>query len=1232
MIDMPRLYIKDSSDNLVSVLDGNYYDSCMKLFLTGKSLTFEFKVAKTTKNDYENVKVGGKIAFTYKNTDYWLNIINVYQDETVMEVSAWSLSLEMTNEFRAPYKSPRAMSFQEYYNTFKSEDAFELGINEVSDKKISHEWEGQDTLLGRMLSLANVFDAEIEWITINDKFNNLDKIVMNVYRKHSEKYQGIGMDRRAEIFRYGKDVSTVKKTEDITELYTGIRAKGKDGLGLTGYDKKEYNDDGVLEYFVGGADIRAPLARDRFPSTTNDTDDNYIIFHWDTEYATKEALYGNALAKLKEISVPKLTWEVEGYIDAMIGDTVTIEDDGYKPTLYLEARVAEQEIWFDDPSKNKTVFTNVVEVQSEVSQDLLSKMKEMIEANKKYDYQIETTDGIIFKNGKGSTQLTAKVMDGIVDLAGSFTIKWTKDGVFLAEGKTITVKATDVNEKAVYRFEAIDGNGDVRGSYEATVTNVNDGKEGEQGEQGEKGEDGKTSYVHQAWANGLGGSDGKNLLSGVALTKDKYIDKNGTILNHDGWNVVDYIEVSNYGYLTIGTGMSNSGGNESDGGAGMCMYDKDKNFMYGISNRAVYLYRKVYLFPGVHYVRFSLAGVDIPNTNMIGTTRDFTPSVPELNIIPNSSLLENHDGWNAGLCTATTFYGAGTMMYRDQDTDPAKGRSFFFRDLPAGYYAFKPGDTFTLTCEVMIPSQSAYAYSGNGPDTSVFLRAFNANNGVLQVIDINIHKITRNLWTTVTGTGTVQSTADPSKGLQVTLAISAQCKGAVFIRRVKLSKAGSPDVWVPNRFDDNYSDYMPMRYTGWITNFEEEAPQDPSEYVWQKVLGPQGPPGEPGKNGENGKDGEDAPDVISGYLSNEIIGLPADYQGVVSDFSKATGEFVMYEGQEKLESGVTYSVFNQNGITVTIDSKTGAYKVTAASADNGTAFLRAVYQGVTVEKVLSVAKSKSGKEGQPTGITVSATIPASPYVGMLWQCSGNVAGYINGVLYRWTGAKWEVHTFKAENIIATSLSAISANLGTITAGRLTGTEIIGSKIVNTFDTTINGARVTGTTSMEKAELLIQYNLPATSQSGRVSIHPLAISGTIYKPNGQIQSGYELMDGSLSLNDGTYSGNLTAQMLYDTKWVQCQIRNGTGVIWARRYLNRMVIRFDGYILNASGKPVCELPDSVNPKTTQMINVQCWTTKPALDTFQLNEDGTLWKLSNTSGGLPFRTSVEVYSAAF
>jgi hypothetical protein len=132
--------------------------------------------------------------------------------------------------------------------------------------------------------------------------------------------------------------------------------------------------------------------------------------------------------------------------------------------------------------------------------------------------------------------------------------------------------------------------------------------------------------------------------------------------------------------------------------------------------------------------------------------------------------------------------------------------------------------------------------------------------------------------------------------------------------------------------------------------------------------------------------------------------------------------------------------------------------------DFGTAIFKAVYNGVETQKILSVIKSKQGEtgdtgaQGDPTGITVSATEPTSKYTGMLWQNTGTSGGRIKDATYRWTGSTWELFYFTAENIKATTLAAITTNLGTVNAGTINGVDIYASYINGS---TIEGATISG---------------------------------------------------------------------------------------------------------------------------------------------------------------------------
>ncbi|RWR43059.1 hypothetical protein EO246_13155, partial [Lactococcus lactis] len=143
--------------------------------------------------------------------------------------------------------------------------------------------------------------------------------------------------------------------------------------------------------------------------------------------------------------------------------------------LILSARVSEQEISFTNPLNNKITFTNFVKLKSDISADLYDRMKELIDQSTPYRSDLETTNGVQFKNGTGSTDLSAHIYfgsDTTETIADSY--EWSKDGTVVAPTQTITVDASGVADKAVYSFKATIA-GKVVASQSVTITNVDDG-------------------------------------------------------------------------------------------------------------------------------------------------------------------------------------------------------------------------------------------------------------------------------------------------------------------------------------------------------------------------------------------------------------------------------------------------------------------------------------------------------------------------------------------------------------------------------------------------------------------------------------------------------------------------------------------------------------------------------------------------------------------------------------
>lgn len=502
MMENVRIAVLTAHDKVLAYLDNtvpkamHYYDDILHTYMKGSSYTFEF-TTMTAHEDASYLVEGNKLSFGFKRRAYYLTIMNVERGGDETKVTAYGLCLELTNETIGEYKATEAMSFAQYIDSFGFEHTFNIGLNQVSNKKIKHEWTGTDTVLARLYSLANVFGAELEFETQLNDDHSLKKVILNIFKAHDDDgNQGLGSDKRKTILRYPNDIYGITKTSDITELYTAIKPIGTNGLTISSINGRiVYDDNGNILYQVKGGKILAPQARDRFPSTLLTDRDNamYATESWSYETENVEMLYGQALAELKKHVNPVVTYDVDAYIDANIGDTFTIEDSEYTPTLYLEARITEQEISFTDIDKCKTIFDNFVEKESQISQSLINQMNKMIELKKVYEGSIMSSNGVLFKVDSDSTKLTAFVKDDGVDITSKYSIIWYKDDVQISTSQTITVNASDLSEKAVYRFKAMSGE-ILKASAEVTVMRLQDGQNG------------TSAYVHIAYANS---SDGR---------------------------------------------------------------------------------------------------------------------------------------------------------------------------------------------------------------------------------------------------------------------------------------------------------------------------------------------------------------------------------------------------------------------------------------------------------------------------------------------------------------------------------------------------------------------------------------------------------------------------------------------------------------------------------------------------------------------------------------------------
>lgn len=495
MIETPRISIRDAQDKALAFMDNglpdalHYFDEELHSFLSGSQYTFEFS-SLTSHPDARFIQEGNHLSFKHEGKDYYLTIVKVSRSSSITESLAFGLTLELTNEDKEPEKITESTFAERWSWASPDLGDLRLNINQVADQRRSWEFTGSDNFLKRLFSIAAQFDAELEFACRLNRDYSLNHFDLNVYRKHDENHQGVGRDRRDEIVRYGDSSTSIERTVDISELYTSVKAYGSDGLRLTAKKgQKIYDADGSLHYECDGLAIHNVKSRQLFPSTLKASSDRYAQHFLEVSTNSVDVLWSTALRELKKISEPKITYKIGGYIEGIVGDTVTIEDASGKDPVYIQCRIIEQKQCFSDPSRNETVFDNFTEIKSEISDSLTVQMQKLVAEYQPYQVNIISSAGIVFKVSSDSTTLTAHVIgnDG-TDVSSEFTYQWTKSGTDLATTKAITVSGQDFEAPTVYGVKAYK-DGKQRGYAEVTVAHLADGAMG------------PADYLHVKWSD-----------------------------------------------------------------------------------------------------------------------------------------------------------------------------------------------------------------------------------------------------------------------------------------------------------------------------------------------------------------------------------------------------------------------------------------------------------------------------------------------------------------------------------------------------------------------------------------------------------------------------------------------------------------------------------------------------------------------------------------------------------
>ena len=355
-----------------------FYDDTHIENLDVGSETYEF-TAPGDHPDAEHLVVGNLIVLNNLDGDKVMFSImeteDTHDERFERRVYCEQAGMQLINEIEDPYKAPSQQHLPHYVNRTIGDTGWTIGRNEAT-AFLTLEFDQYHTALERLQRIATAFQVELHF-TVQMKGS---KVVGK--KVHFLKQRGANIGKR---FVYGKDVTSIVRTVDATEVITAVKGIGSsdENENVTTFKARVY-DDGDY-YSQAGSDIiysRKALAQ-------WGRQGGHIFGKLEFDTSNVENLWTRSLNHLKENVQPKVTYEVDtvtlerlsGYEEekVRVGDTIKVQDTGFNPALYLEARVVQLETSYTDPRSDKVILGNYVLVKSNISDALRALQSQLMQ-------------------------------------------------------------------------------------------------------------------------------------------------------------------------------------------------------------------------------------------------------------------------------------------------------------------------------------------------------------------------------------------------------------------------------------------------------------------------------------------------------------------------------------------------------------------------------------------------------------------------------------------------------------------------------------------------------------------------------------------------------------------------------------------------------------------------------------------------------------------------------------
>lgn len=999
--------------------------------------------------DSKYITEGNYIAFKDKYHKHRLYTIMTIEGDDEWKVHCEDIGLDLLNEDASAWDTTgNPESAEETLNRVFHDTGWSIGINEISDRKRATKYEGiTDSQLARVGMIMNAFEAECDF-EIEMKGSKVVKQEVNIYKS-------VGEDKTQQRFIDNINLISLRRSGSIEELCTCMRCYGKEdsetGAKVTIADI--VYDDGRYYSPKGHIRIYDREARDKwsrfraYDYEGQSEFDGYIngTFEYDTDSA--QELFNRGLSELKERNEKKVIYEAKLYdLQADIGDTVQIADNKRDEKIYLSARVQSVKNHYCVRGEDTGVLANYKILESKPT----SELEDMMEELKNQLVSVKTTV-IEYQAGTSGTE--------IPDGTWVTKLPETQPGQYLWTRTTITYT-----------------NGSVSVGYSVS-RNGEDGKPGEQGEQGipgQDGQDGRTSYFHIKYSSVAKPSTSSQMTE----TPSKYIGTYVDFTQQDSDNPEDYAWSQFHG----DPGENGIPGENGEDGKTSYLHIAYANSADGKTGFSVSdSLGKLYIG---QYTDFTQNDSTDPTkyswTKIKGDKGEQGPQG-----IQGLQGIQGEKG-EQGIQGPKGEQG----IQGKPGVDGAAGRTSYFHIKYSAVSKPTSASQMTETPSIYIGTYvdytqedstdpSKYTWSRfqgvQGPQGTQGIPGTNGTNGKTSYLHIKYSNDGGKTFTTnggedvgtYIGTCVDYNSADPTTVGSYKWAKIKGETGATGPQGPQgetgaqgptgptgpQGKPGNPGSTGPQgpagsagRGVKTITEYylisaektgITTTSSGWSTSIPTMTATN--KYLWNyekftftdnttatttpKIIGiygdkgatgetgPQGPKGNAGATGPQGPQGATGPkgpQGATGATGNGIKSITNYYLATASgsDVSAST-------------AGWTTTV---QAITA---SKKYLWNYEVVTYTNGS-----TYQSAPCIIGVYGDKGATGATGS-SGIIVSSTAPSNPKVGQLWQTASGQP------IKRWTGSSWAIHYISVDNLNVASLSAISANLGAVTAATIT---------------------------------------------------------------------------------------------------------------------------------------------------------------------------------------------------